>query len=98
VTQAKRNSGANGHGNGKHDHHVSGRASKVYRLLMGPATRGRAIAMIRGALKDARGRVDLAASQLRVSSRTLSRWLSIAGLRKFASSQRKANAIPGPRL
>jgi len=83
---------------GKYDPRVSGRASKVYRLLMSKTTRERAVSMIKSALKTAHGRVDLAATQLRVSSRTLSRWLSIAGLREFASSQRKANSIPGPRL
>ncbi len=84
--------------NGKHDPHVSGRASKIYRLLMGKSTREQAVAMIRSALKNAHGRVDLAARRLDVSSRTLSRWLSVAGLREFASSQRRDNAIPGPRL
>jgi hypothetical protein len=54
--------------------------------------------MIKSALKSAKGRVDVAATDLQVSSRTLSRWLSIAGLREFASSQRAAHNVPGPRL
>ena len=80
------------------DPRVSGRASRIYRLLMDKATRERAISAIRSALRAAKGRVDIAATDLQVSSRTLSRWLSIAGLREYASSQRQENSIPGPRL
>ncbi len=97
--KAKRKTPVSGSGKAvKHDPHVSGRASKVYRMLMGKATRDRAIGMIKSALKSAKGRVDVAATDLQVSSRTLSRWLSIAGLREFASSQRAAHNVPGPRL
>jgi hypothetical protein len=95
--KAKRKTHANGKAPAKSNPHVSGRASKVYRLLMGKDTRAKAITMIRGALKIAKGRVDIAATDLSVSSRTLSRWLSIAGLRRFAASQRASNNIPGPR-
>lgn len=108
MSKDKRKTHANGKANGKsnrkpngangHDPRVSGRASTVYRLLIGKTTRERAIAMIRNALKSTQGRVDLAASKLSVSSRTLSRWLAIANLREFASSQRAANSVPGPRL
>lgn len=82
----------------KADSAVSGRASTVYRTLATEKTRG--LMIIRAAIIKAKGRIDLAASELKVSSRTLSRWLDLPGLqqlRHYASTLRKANNIPGPR-
>ena len=73
------------------------RSSTVRKLLFVDATRAKGAEIVRTELRIAKGRIDLAAKRLGVSSRTLSRWLELEGLRGFASGLRKKNKIPGPR-
>lgn len=56
-----------------------------------------ALKKIRATLVSQKGRVDKAANKLKVSPRTLSRWLHDHNIQKFASKLREKNNIPGPR-
>jgi transcriptional regulator with PAS, ATPase and Fis domain len=66
-------------------------------LVAGRESKKAAVERIRVELSKHSGRIDKAAKALRVSPRTLSRWLHDYGLQRFASGLRKKNNIPGPR-
>ncbi len=77
---------------------TSGRASPICRnVAKGGWNAERALGKIRSVLQKHKGRIDLAAGELKVSSRTLSRWLNEHGLQAFASGLRAKHEIPGPR-